>query len=392
MRLHVCFLGTTRYPTDLPRHLSAKFELLGQIGEVTVIALSSGCILPRRLRGVASFYLVPAIAPAPLRYLLFVLVAAAVLPWLVFRRGVSVIVCQSPTDALPAILARWLGRALGRPVRIVIEGHSDFEVPVGLSRRSFVPGLTGRLVRWCARFTLQRADAARAVSVPIAEQLRRFGASGRIVCFPAWVDLRPFLKVSERRSPKAGTLVFVGVLSPLKGIQDLIAAVAEVKRVHSFVRLLIVGREGKRGWRRYLGQVACESGISGDITFLGDRPQFEVAEVLSEAAALVLPSKSEGLPRVILEAMAARVPVVATSVGGITEIITDQQTGLLVPPGSVNHLASALRWLVENPEGAEVMARRAQEFARSAWSPSVYLEGYRKLLVENRQQCHLPPF
>jgi len=77
--------------------------------------------------------------------------------------------------------------------------------------------------------------------------------------------------------------------------------------------------------------------------------------------------------------MATGVPVIATAVSGIPEVIQDKVTGFLVPPGDEEALAERLRWVLKHPQEAEAMGRCAREFARSFFSPEAYLAGYKRL-------------
>jgi glycosyltransferase involved in cell wall biosynthesis len=95
---------------------------------------------------------------------------------------------------------------------------------------------------------------------------------------------------------------------------------------------------------------------------------------------LVLPSVSEGLGRVLLEAMLRGTPVVGSRVGGIPDVIRDGETGYLVPPGDADALAATLLRIFEDPHVAEV-GRAAREFARGAVSVDAYVDGHRRLLA-----------
>jgi glycosyltransferase involved in cell wall biosynthesis len=120
--------------------------------------------------------------------------------------------------------------------------------------------------------------------------------------------------------------------------------------------------------------VAAELGDAGEL--LGERD--DVAEQLARADVFVLSSRSEGLPMAILEAMAAGLPVVATAVGGIPELVADGETGLLVPPGDADALAEALRRLVADPE----LRRRLGDAARTRVEERFSLAATRRAHVE----------
>ena len=112
--------------------------------------------------------------------------------------------------------------------------------------------------------------------------------------------------------------------------------------------------------------MASQLNLSENILFLGRRD--DVSSLLACCDLFVLPSWAEGLPNCVLEAMAARLPVVATRVGGIPELIEDGRNGLLVPPKDPAALAAAIRRLLEDSSLADKLAQGAQERARTEFS------------------------
>jgi glycosyltransferase involved in cell wall biosynthesis len=156
-------------------------------------------------------------------------------------------------------------------------------------------------------------------------------------------------------APPGAVLLEIGRLCDVKGQRELIAALPKLARTD--VTLLLVGEDLEAGgaYRTALERQARELGIGDRVRFLGRRD--DVPALLAAADALVLPSSIEGLPLVVLEAMAAGRPVVATSVGGTPEAVVDGETGLLVPPGDIEALAHAIDALLGDPE----LARRLGE-------------------------------
>ncbi|MBI3272531.1 MAG: glycosyltransferase [Planctomycetes bacterium] len=147
-------------------------------------------------------------------------------------------------------------------------------------------------------------------------------------------------------------LAAVGRLDPFKGYDDLFEALSIVRRRFPGVSLAIAG-EGPL--RDELEADCVRRGLKGAVTFLGYHP--DVPALLSSCYATVLPSLAEGMPNVLLEAMAVQRPVVATAVDGITELVVPGETGLLVPPRDPGALARALEDLVASPERAREMGR-----------------------------------
>ena len=100
---------------------------------------------------------------------------------------------------------------------------------------------------------------------------------------------------------------------------------------------------------------------------------------MAEASVLVLPSMSEGLGRVIIEAMATGTPVIGSRVGGIPELIEDGVRGFLVPPGNENVLAEKLRCILNSPDEARAMGACGRRFAERLFSTESYLRGYEQI-------------
>lgn len=164
------------------------------------------------------------------------------------------------------------------------------------------------------------------------------------------------LRSSLGLPPRAPLVVAVSRLNPMKGIDDLLKAAALLEGRFDEARFVIVGDGASR---RDLEEQARLLGLAGRVLFTGTK--LDVAAILSQAAVSVAPSLSEGLSNVVLESMAAGVPVVATRVGGTPELLEDGVTGLLVPPCDAPALAAAIGRLLED----EPLARRLGEAARA---------------------------
>ncbi len=155
----------------------------------------------------------------------------------------------------------------------------------------------------------------------------------------------------------------VGRLHRQKGQASLIDAARIVVERDSRARFVIVGEGEERG---ALEKRITATGLAGRFELIGAR--YDIPELLSEFDLFVLPSLWEGLPLTLLEAMAVGLPVVATSVDGIVEVVRDGMEGRLVPPNDAAALADALVDLLGSPERIESCGRRAVERVRSAFS------------------------
>lgn len=153
-------------------------------------------------------------------------------------------------------------------------------------------------------------------------------------------------------------ILYVGRLVPFKGQAILLEALALVRAEGVDARLTLIG-EGPS--REKLERRAAALGLSGAVTFAGAVGQDEIRSYYAEADVFCLPSFAEGVPVVLMEAMAMQVPVVTSRVMGIGELVDDGESGLLVRPGRVDELEAALMNLARDPELRERLGRRGRD-------------------------------
>lgn len=167
--------------------------------------------------------------------------------------------------------------------------------------------------------------------------------------------------------------VVANMYSPVKGHTCLISAASSVCRDFPEAIFVLIG-DGKE--RPSLEEQVRQAGLEKNVLFLGSRR--DVPELLACCDLFVLPSEAEALPNALLEAMAAGLPVVGTSVGGIPEIITNGMNGVLVPAKNPHALAEAILRILQNPHLAKELSQAAQEIARTQF-------GFDRLLAELEQ-------
>jgi len=167
--------------------------------------------------------------------------------------------------------------------------------------------------------------------------------------------------------PFAPVVTLVSRLNPRKGVEYFLEAAERVAERLPEVHFLVVGEcASAPGYRSVLEGIAAGRGLAGRVRFLGFRG--DVPELLTASTISVLPSLSEGLSNVLLESMAAGVPVVATRVGGSPEAVEHGVTGLLVPPADARALAHAIALLLEHPHLAHCYGQAARERVRERFS------------------------
>lgn len=185
------------------------------------------------------------------------------------------------------------------------------------------------------------------------------------------------------RGARGKHIICVGRLDPIKGMPLLLEALAAVKPDHPEARLSLVG-DGPA--RADLEAQAKRLGIAEDVQFLGYRAAEEIPALLDQADIFALPSFAEGVPVVLMEAMAARLPVVASRVAGVGELVEDGVSGFTIPPGDLESLIGRLDRLLADPAlcdrmGGTGRSRVARDFdldQEVAWLGTIFeaaLEG-----------------
>jgi glycosyltransferase involved in cell wall biosynthesis len=240
------------------------------------------------------------------------------------------------------------------------------------------------MFRWCDRVVCNsRAAADRLLQAGLPE--RKAVVIGNALPLEAFAETAPAL------APVAGLLrvaMIARMNAPYKNHSGFLRAAARLGRKLSNVEFLLVG-DGPL--RPELEREASELGLQGRVQFLGDRR--DIAAVLASADLSVVPSASESLSNVMLESMAAGVPVVATDVGGNGELAGDGRA-VLVAPNDEEALAAGLENLLTDREMLSSMSSRAREFARTNFSVErirgQYCELYVEALVDQGRSKHGP--
>jgi len=384
----VAFLGGARYSQPLDMTSRKKFRLLSELGEIFVIGFSQDP-RPRWFTEYARFYLLPQWPVPVFRYLTMFTAGPLLALWLVFRHGVKILIAQSPYEGFAAALAKKIAEWFGQKVALIVENHGDFEVSLFLQRRVCLPRLYRFLMRHAAAFALRHANVLRAISKSTRAQLERWAPGKPLFQFPTWTDIEVFLAAGEEATQDgrkdAQEIVYAGVLTPLKGVHILLEAFAHIATEFPKARLVIIGKAENPEYAGSLRAQVEALGLNGRVEFLDALPQAELARRVARARVLVLPSFSEGLGRVVFEAMACGTPVIGSRVDGIPEMIQDGETGFLVPPGDVDALADRLKWVLSHPEEAKEMGRKARAFAQEFFSPQIYVDHYARLFETARR-------
>lgn len=231
-------------------------------------------------------------------------------------------------------------------------------------------------------------DVIVAVSTQTDREVARYGvprSRRRVILngidFAEYADFEPGTATVEPPVDEAVglTLGTVGRLAPEKGIHRLLDAFSVLRSRSPKLRLNIVGDGPERG---RLERRAVELGLGDSVTFAGYRS--DVRACLADFDLFVLPSITEGIPLALLEAMAAGLPLVASSVGGVPEVVRNESSGLLVPADDVDALVAACARLVNDPELRQRLGRGAVQEVTNRFRFSTMAYAYRALYEQQR--------
>jgi glycosyltransferase involved in cell wall biosynthesis len=243
------------------------------------------------------------------------------------------------------------------------------------------PAIFFEVDRWALDEKIARAQFVIAISHFCRSQLMLFSAPdhwGKIAIVHCGVT--PAAYGQRPRGSFGKRVIFVGRLDPVKGAPLLVTAMERVFASHPDASLTLVGD----GPARALAEATAQAlGIKDRITFAGYQSQGAVAALLEEADVLVLPSFAEGVPVVLMEAMASRIPVIASRVAGVQELVEDGVSGFTTPPGDVDTLAERIMRLMDNPAMAAQMGQAGRalveaEFnitSEGAWLAEIFRNG-----------------
>jgi glycosyltransferase involved in cell wall biosynthesis len=278
------------------------------------------------------------------------------------RREVDAVHVHASTGVSFARKAAALAIARGFGVPTILHVHSG-----GFDERLRSTGRRGALGRGALRRALRAADAVVALTDGWAVELERF-ADVRARVIPNAPDGAPPARRARADPGASATIVYLGHLYRDKGVYELAEAFATLRRTRPALRLVLAGEGGERR--------ALSERLGGDgVELPGWIGPERKSELLATATCLALPSYREGLPLVVLEAMQAGLPIVATAVGGVPEVVRHEREALLVAPRDRVALEQALARVIDDRElGRRLGAaglRRAEAYSREAFARRV---------------------
>jgi glycosyltransferase involved in cell wall biosynthesis len=328
MRRRLLMVARSRYTLPLSPSLEQKFDALSAELDIRVLAsVGTGAkatdprfrlvrsVRPGFLDGAAFYLLLPLRVARELR-----------------RFRPDAVLAQGGQETALVLLGRTLARTR---TRVVADVHGDPAAATRLYGSPLRKALSP-LADVLAHRGLRRADGVRTIS-GYTTGVVRFVGREPTATFAAFMDLEPFLAASPAPLPVRPTALFIGVLERYKAVDILAEAWRLVAAQLPSAHLQIVGRGTLHD---VPARLVAE--LPEQVRWTEALPTDEVVHALDAASVLVLPSRSEGLGRVVVEAFCRGRGVVASRVGGIPDLVTDGKSGLLVAPGDAVALGDAL--------------------------------------------------
>jgi glycosyltransferase involved in cell wall biosynthesis len=238
-------------------------------------------------------------------------------------------------------------------------------------------------IRWLIRWVLHRADVVVALSTGWKRLLlERISPDLVVEVVPNSVDAS-FARAArgEGVMPARGQaqVLFVGAVEQHKGVFDILKAVPLVSRAHPDVCFILAGPEGPKAEQLQIARLCSEANLDGAVRFPGVVTGRDKLDLFLSSTLFVLPSYVENLPMVVLEAMAAGLPVIATPVGAVPELVRDDVNGYLVQPGDYQALAERIVHLLENAPLRAEMARANRQSIQRDYLPEIAMSRFDRI-------------
>jgi len=253
------------------------------------------------------------------------------------------------------VIGSWVSRMSHRPLVTTLHGTD-----VRLARSAAIS-------RPLFRHVLQHSAEVTTVSSWLANEVRALVPSVKPVIAPMPADTMRYSPGGRREISR---LLFVGRFTQQKGLEYLLRALSQMKRP---AVIDVVGNGGDSERYRTMAQELC---VSDRVAWHGQLRSDQLAGLYRAATALVVPSIDEGLGLVAVEALLCETPVVAFRSGGLTDIIQDGRTGILVSPGDSAALAAALDAVIAEPERARTLGAAGRIYALSTFAPESAAQRY----------------
>lgn len=247
-----------------------------------------------------------------------------------------------------------------------------YKIPVVITEHwgGFLRGEANNFQILMARYAMNRAKFIIPVSNSLKEAIKSIGITNVFEIIPNTVNTAIFYPSVKKEKKEIKRILFVAGLIPVKGLPYTFEALSIIKTQRKDFQLNIIG-DGP--YRIKYEDMVKELGLVQFVTFYGLKTKTEIAEFMRDSDFFVLPSLSENLPCVLIEAMASELPILATNVGGIPEIL-NKDAGILINPEDTKSLTNGINYMLDNSQGYS--AEKISQYAKEDFSYEIVGEKY----------------
>ena len=368
----VLFVSPTVYSNPLTKDIQKKFQSLSNVCNPIVYAFSEEKF-SSNVEGVEAIFNKKN-KNRFLNYLKIIFLFFFKIPKIVKDQNIDIVCLQDPITGFFAVLSLKIRKF---PVKIIVETHGDFIDTIGLEKNLLLPKFYISIFTYFAKYSINNADSIRSISEFTEKQVKEFGYSGLFVRFPAWINIDTYLNADENRSYKdTFKIIFVGSVTDRKN-PDLI--VKALEPINKNLSLEIIGSTPNSKYLKKLQNSINNSKHSERIKMTPFIDSQELISKYSTANLFILPSKSEGLGRVIIEAQSTACPVLISSDTGMTDLVIENETGFIFENNNEIDLTEKLKFIIENYEHATQTGVNARLFVKENFSTENFEFGYKKL-------------
>ena len=369
---NVLFVSPTVYSNPISKDIQKKFQSLSKVCNPIVFAFSEEKFTSS-VEGVEAIFNKKN-KNRFLNYLKIIFLFFFKIPKIVKEQNIDIVCLQDPITGFFAVLSLKIRKF---PVKIIVETHGDFIETIGLEKNLLLPKFYISIFTYFAKYSINNADSIRSISEFTEKQVKEFGYSGLFVRFPAWINIDTYLNADENRSYKdTFKIIFVGSVTDRKN-PDLI--VKALEPIDKNLSLEIIGSTPNSKYLEKLQNSINNSKHSERIKITPFIDSQELISKYSTANLFILPSKSEGLGRVIIEAQSTACPVLISSDTGMTDLVIENETGFIFENNNEIDLTEKLKFIIENYEHATQTGVNARLFVKENFSTENFEFGYKKL-------------
>ena len=369
----VLFISPTVYSNPITKDIQKKFQSLSKVCNPTVFAFSEekfnsvveGVETIFNKKNKNRFF----------NYLKIIFLFFFEIPKIVKDQNIEIVCLQDPITGFFTIFSLKIRKF---PVKIVVETHGDFINTIGLEKNLLIPKFYTLIFSYLAKYSIKNADLIRSISDFTEKQALNFGYQGLFVRFPAWINIDNYLNADTKRlSTGTFKIIFVGSVTERKNSKIIIES---LETIDEDISLEIIGQTPNLKYLKELNKLIASSKHAKSITMTPFIKAEELILKYSSANLFILPSKSEGLGRVIIEAQSTACPVLVSSNTGMTDLIIENETGYIFENNNKNDLTKKIQYIIDNYESALQIGLNSKDFVKENQSVANFEFGYKKLI------------